>query len=125
MIFAPNHRWFRFSLRTLFVALTLACLWLGWNVNKVRNRKHLIKWADNHGVEFREFSRWRTFSPQLREHQAVRLPQTTGIGWFRKTFLEDQPAESIWIPEVWRNEVEVAQIKEAFPEAEIFIGGDL
>ena len=35
------RRWFRFSLRTMFVLLTLFCIWLGWNVDLVRTRKEL------------------------------------------------------------------------------------
>src|SRR5262245_18203600 len=37
------RRWFRFSLRTLFVAMTLACVlrWLGMNYRKVQSRKRL------------------------------------------------------------------------------------
>jgi hypothetical protein len=43
MILAPKRRRFRFSLRTLFLVFTIACLWLGWNVHKVRQREALIE----------------------------------------------------------------------------------
>jgi hypothetical protein len=36
---APNRRWFRFSLRTLFVVMTLACIWLGYQLNWIRQRR--------------------------------------------------------------------------------------
>lgn len=32
-------RWFAFSLRGFFLLLTAFCLWLGWNVNLVQQRK--------------------------------------------------------------------------------------
>jgi len=34
-----NRRRFRFSLRTLFIVMTVVCVWLGWNLNIVRERK--------------------------------------------------------------------------------------
>ncbi len=38
-----KRRWFTFSLRTLFVVVTVFACWLGWNVNRVRQRNHLIE----------------------------------------------------------------------------------
>lgn len=40
-----NRRWFRFSLRTFFVAFTIDGLgagWLGWNANVVKMRKQML-----------------------------------------------------------------------------------
>jgi hypothetical protein len=34
-----KRRWFRFSLRTLFVAVTVACCILGWRVHRVRQQR--------------------------------------------------------------------------------------
>ncbi len=36
MTHAPKHRWFRFSLRTLFVLITALALWLGWEMKSIR-----------------------------------------------------------------------------------------
>jgi hypothetical protein len=44
MTFAPRRRWFRYSLRTLFVVMTVVCCWLGWNVHIVRQRQ--AAWAE-------------------------------------------------------------------------------
>ena len=38
MAVAPKRRWFRFSLRTLFVAMTLLAAWLGYHFNWIRQR---------------------------------------------------------------------------------------
>src|SRR5688572_1153388 len=35
----PKRRWLRFSVRTLLVAVTIFCMWLGWQVSIVRERK--------------------------------------------------------------------------------------
>jgi hypothetical protein len=43
---APNRRWFRFSLATMFVLVTVCCVllgWLAWNREKVRDRERLIQ----------------------------------------------------------------------------------
>jgi len=37
-----KRRWFRFSLRTLLVVLTLLCVWLGIKVNSARNQRQLV-----------------------------------------------------------------------------------
>ena len=107
--------------------LTVFCVWLGWNVNAVQKRKALLGWANNRGVKVNEFITSNKLPPALRNlgpSPPRRMPRVVGIGWFRRTFLDDQPVETIWIPGVWRNEMEVRQIDEAFPEAEIMIGQD-
>src|SRR5262245_33675445 len=35
----PSRRWLRFSLRTLLVLVTVFCVWLGWQVSIVHERK--------------------------------------------------------------------------------------
>ena len=34
-----QHRLFRFSLRTLFIIVSILALWLGWNVHQLRKRE--------------------------------------------------------------------------------------
>ena len=48
---ASNRRWFRFSLRTLFVVVTLVCIALGWDAAKVIQRNALLG-----QIKFREGS---------------------------------------------------------------------
>jgi hypothetical protein len=39
-----RHRcWFRFSLRTLFVLVTLIAVWLGWSLNWIRQRHAFLR----------------------------------------------------------------------------------
>src|SRR5690242_12542980 len=38
----PNRRWLRFSIRTLLVAVTIFCVWLGWQVSIVRERTRAL-----------------------------------------------------------------------------------
>ncbi len=39
--FAPKRRW-SFSLRTLFVVVTVSCVWLGYELNWIRERENLV-----------------------------------------------------------------------------------
>jgi hypothetical protein len=39
---APRRRWFRISLRTMLLLLTLLCIWLGVKVNQARRQKEAI-----------------------------------------------------------------------------------
>lgn len=45
----PRRRWFRFSLRTLFIVLTLAGLWIGWNYDRVRKREEMLRYLNGSG----------------------------------------------------------------------------
>src|SRR5687767_13949116 len=35
----PRRRWLRFSVRTLAIVVTVACMWLGWNLHAIRQRQ--------------------------------------------------------------------------------------
>jgi hypothetical protein len=37
-----NRRWFQFSLRTLFLLMTVFGIWLGWQIRVVHARKALL-----------------------------------------------------------------------------------
>lgn len=37
------RRWFRFSLRTLFVVVTVFAVWLGWELSFIKERKASIR----------------------------------------------------------------------------------
>ena len=38
-----KSRWFRFSLRTMFVLVTVVSVWLGWQVKWIRDRREFLK----------------------------------------------------------------------------------
>jgi hypothetical protein len=66
----PPRRWFRFSLRTMFVLVTVGCVWLGWEARVVMGRKSLRKQLEQQGVIFCPFSptdpRYATSLPKFR-----------------------------------------------------------
>src|SRR4051812_27174232 len=45
MTSAPNRRWFRFRLRTLFVMVTVFGCSLAWNLPSVRARHEALQWC--------------------------------------------------------------------------------
>jgi hypothetical protein len=44
MLVPPKRRWFRSSLRTLFVMVTLVAVWLGWQVRWLEQRDEFQAW---------------------------------------------------------------------------------
>ncbi len=85
MTTAPNRRWFRFSLRTLFVVVTcLGCLlgWLAYNLNWIRERRHAVRWL----------SQQELFGPGMvkSEHQPE-LP------WSLRVLGEDPSYDVVWV----------------------------
>jgi hypothetical protein len=45
MTLAPK-RWFHWSLRTMFVVVTVLCLWMGYQLNWIRQRNHALTSGD-------------------------------------------------------------------------------
>ncbi len=46
---APKRRRFRFSLRTLFVVVTVFGVWLGWTLHHIHLRRQAISEIEAHG----------------------------------------------------------------------------
>jgi hypothetical protein len=95
----PSRRFLRFSLRTMFVLVTLTACWLGWQAKIVADRKSAMK---IHGMGF-EPDCW---GPNL------------GIV---RTWMGDYPIREFFI---WDDQVtpaDAAHIRAVFPEASIEI----
>jgi len=45
----PRCRWFQFSLRTLFIVVTLLAVWLGWNLYQVGERVEAVREIERNG----------------------------------------------------------------------------
>jgi hypothetical protein len=46
---APRHRWLQFSLRAFLVALTICCVWLGWQAERANRQKKLVDAIERRG----------------------------------------------------------------------------
>ena len=55
MIPAPKRRWFSYSLRTLFVVVTVLGCWLGWSLNRIHQRSQALRWIGEHQGEWGSF----------------------------------------------------------------------
>lgn len=127
-----SRRVFAYSLGVPIAAgIALCLLWLGWNIYEVQNRKRLLGWAEFHGVRLNHDETWDNAAEELLVRAkadghkppaiTVRAPQADGISGIRQR-LGDQAVECIWIPRVWRNEIQSRDLDAAFPEAKIIVG---
>ena len=104
------RRWFRFSLRTCFVVLTLFAVWLGVQVKWVSDRRAARQWIAEHQPQ-PEAGRytWYTLSPTY-----TRPP----LPWVLKA-LREQPVHLISIAVGPDDREDVERLRKLFPEAEV------
>jgi len=121
----PKRRWFRFSLRTLFVVVTVFAVWLGWNVNIVQQRRAartrskphsigVVEWAHATTAQDREYIDPRIAAIAKSKGCRKRADPTAGphIAAIRR-WLGDEP---IGLVAVW-NESDFPSVSALFPEA--------
>jgi hypothetical protein len=111
----PRRRWFRFSLRTMFVMVTLFSFWLGWQAWIVRERLAMRKWLDDNGG---------SAGPPMRlvdERGPFVFEQVNTLPFWRR-WLGDESIRSVSFPVFPAPSEHVAQLERAkriFPEARI------
>jgi hypothetical protein len=114
MVPVPAKQCFRFSLRTIFVVITLCAIWIGWQASIVRERKNLrAALISAAGSEYNAFNRaWNDniVSSGIPNYK---------LSWFR-IFLGDTTTRMICLPPTITPE-QVAEYKRHFPEAFISI----
>jgi hypothetical protein len=118
MTSAPKRRWFRFSLRTLFVVVTVIACWLGWNVHVVRQRQAVWREivaedeARNKVLQriprWGGFTGWRTETVQKGSLTPAQIPIV-------RRLLGDQPRTDI----MRSREADARRTMQFFPEATI------
>ena len=111
----PRRSWFRFafSLRTLFVVVTIIGVWLGWNLKIVRERKALIQELR------RASSRRHPFYSLAGDLEQDSLKQSSALSIFRRA-LGDKAYELLEIPYAMKRD-RIKQFDAAFPEAELWV----
>lgn len=76
----PKRRWFRFSMRTLLIVMTLLCVGIGWKMNQVRNLRRAVAEAQRLGATISYF----------HELDATTSPaEPPGPKWLRRIFGDD------------------------------------
>jgi hypothetical protein len=106
---SPKPRRFRFSLRTMFVVVTVGCIWLGWQVYLVQKRKALLQLSESSGGGWT--ARDAIYSPD-----GVPEPLITDISWYRK-LLGDHAVAYILLQAATESELIAA--RSLFPEARV------
>lgn len=96
----PRRRWFRYSLRTMLVVVTVFAVWLGWELKFVRERKAFLDWT----IEERHIIRFTHF-----DGPAPAVP-------FWRRWLGDAPVQSVMLPH-GSSEADLIRAQSLFPEA--------
>lgn len=112
-----NHRWLRYGIRTLLVAVTLFCVWLGWQVSIVRERKAVLRLIGERDGNF------AVYEPIKDDPTSPWYPGPTDedyppdlIPWYR-LIMSDLHVWHIYTGSM--SSVEVDRARRAFPEAEV------
>ena len=112
---AANRSWFSYSLRTLFIVVTLFACWLGWNVHLVNERERVqrdIAWRGATFLTPAFHARRNIWNPKL----APQKPLPTLLSFFGA-----KPFGSIVLPRDEFTEAERQRVQAVFPEAEVSI----
>ena len=92
---APNRRWPRFGLRTLFAVVSVLGCWLGWQVSVVRERSAMRLAIEASGANIVKGDIPTTLSaPQMA---IVRRGEPIRLSWIRRA-LGDEPVALIVFP---------------------------
>jgi hypothetical protein len=124
---APNRRWFAYSLRTLFVVVTVFGVfggWLVWQVHVIRERCDLVERINDDGG----FAGTAVISGKTMRGETVcrlSVPRPGDrflypVGWFRR-LMGDIPITHVQIPT--ESVIELGRIQATFPEANISVDG--
>ena len=106
----PRRRWPRFTVRALLIAVTICCLWLGWQVSVVRERRAVLRWlAGGAGWSITLSDYQQIPSGPPSDPDAVQLPP-----W--RVWLGDEPIAQIGF-DASVEQSERDRVKKLFPEA--------
>ena len=110
-----RRRWFAFRLQTLFVAMTVLCCWLGYEMNWIRQRREDREWLKSvHATVYEQPYGEGTL------HGAVIWPPSTQHFSWSLWILGETPASVIDAPSI--PDSDVRRIKRVFPEASVHVG---
>jgi len=110
------HRWFRFSLRTMFILVTALCCWLAWESSVVRGRQALLRELRTRPAIQITTADERTVQYPL----GAAAPPPARIPLVRK-WLGDQAIQEISYGRGFHNlsREEIDRISRTFPEAQV------
>ena len=110
----PRRRWFRFSLRTLLVAMTVLCCWLAWESSVVRSRRaELNQLRANGAFEVTTADQW---AERMPPGYTGRPPANVSLvrRWLGDQAIQEIGYYSHYLP---ASKEELARLSRVFPEA--------
>lgn len=112
----PPRRWFHFSLRTMFILMTLLCCWLGWELSIVRHRQATLRELQTkHALSITTANEYAARYPP-----GAPIPTLARISFVRRC-LGDQAIQEIWHPPHQSvDDPDLKRLAEVYPEAELF-----
>jgi hypothetical protein len=132
MTCAPQRRWFRFSLRTLFVVMTVAGFgsWIGNQLNWIRQRHEFLSMGLKQSMSAIDDNRFLIDLNRLPGDGGFRLApgvlflfgergiKNLNLGVPKKRFLQPRPnPASYYLPE---SDSYLQRARELFPESDLF-----
>ena len=109
-------RWFRFSLRTMFVLVTALCCFLAWQMSIVRQRRAVLaNLRSRPAIQITTAAVWeKNLSPPRTPPRRVEIP-------LLRRWLGDEAIQEIGYGRGFHNlsKAELARLARLFPEAEI------
>ncbi|MBI2825762.1 MAG: hypothetical protein HYX69_13840 [Planctomycetia bacterium] len=107
----PRRRWFQFGLGTMFVLLTLAAVWLGWELKFIRDRKAMYAFVKDRGGSVRA----RRDCPPYGVHQWTIETPPERIPRWRRWLGDETVCFVVWPSSAQESDIQKA--KAMFPEA--------
>jgi hypothetical protein len=108
----------RYSLRTLFVAITLFALWLGWEVHRVQSRKDWVAHIQAAGGNVLWCDVVREKYRIVYEKYHKDLVDVPDISWYRR-LLGDRAVYVLNVAVPNDSDPELGAAKSVFPEAHV------
>src|SRR6185295_11645867 len=116
MVEKSRRSWFSFSLRTMFVVMTVLCCWLAWESNVVRQRKSVLRdLKTKPGIEVTTAAAWA-----MRFDSAAIIPPPAQIPLVRR-WLGDEAIQEIGYTADFNepSTTELDRLARIFPEAKL------
>ena len=116
-----RSRLFQFGLRTMFAAIALVAICLGWQVNKVHERHAMRRWVEQNGGSVGNTG---LMIPSDNDSICLAVnwqPTNTLPAWRR--LLGDQSVEIILLPEGTARDL-VIRAESLYPEASVYTESD-
>src|SRR5215469_3974033 len=87
----PNRRWFQLSLRAMLVLVTIGCIGLGWEVERVRRQRAAVAAIQAAGGTV--MYDWHETAPRT----VSTAGQPKGPVWLRKLIGDDYFQRPVWV----------------------------